>query len=59
MQPAIVSGIETNRTHTKVNAPNIRSSDKSELPRQIKIIWSKDLTKLGSNRCVQISHEDV
>ena len=33
MLPAIVYDIETNHTHAKVNAPNVHSSDKNELPR--------------------------
>ena len=35
MLPAIVKDIEANHrpTHAKVNAPNIHSSDKNELPR--------------------------
>ena len=29
------------------------------LPWKMKKIWSKDWTKLGSNRCVQIGHDDI
>ena len=36
-----------------------RSSGKGELPWKMKRIWSKDWTKLGSNRCVQIAHDDI
>ena len=36
-----------------------RSSNKSELPWKMKRIWSKDWTKLGSNRCMQIGHDDI
>ena len=32
MLPAIVHDIETDHTHAKVNAPNVHSSDKNELP---------------------------
>ena len=36
-----------------------RSSKKSELPWKMKRIWSKNWTKLGSNTCVQIGHDDI
>ena len=36
-----------------------RSSNKSELPWMMKRIWSKEWAKLGSNRCVQIGHDNI